>query len=136
MHIVIPHPRTVQDFFFRARGVEDGRRPAISRRQLVEVASRLEGAPDDLTERHLEALEKGTRPPVGVHLRYFAAAADIPLLDLLAVPPISYLPEVVGQGLGRQDYFKDFCARQGLPITSQVDYRFVVEVREDPGVGR
>lgn len=123
--------RTVQDLFFEARGVEDGRQPRISRRELVELANVLPGAPSGLTERHLEALEKSTRPPTGLHLRYFAAAAAIPIFDLLAAPPICYLPEVAGTPQGRQAYFVDLCGRLGLPITSQVDYRFVVEVRED-----
>lgn len=124
-------PPTVQEIFFRARGVEDGRQPRISRRRLVEVANQLPGSPDGLTERHLEALEKSTRPPTGIHLRYFAAAAGISILDLLSAAPIGYLPEVIGGSRERQAYFIDFCRRQGFLITSQVDHRFVVEVRED-----
>lgn len=121
--------KTVQDLFFEARGVEAGRQPRISRRQLVEMASQLPGAPDDLTERHLESLEKGTRPPPGPHLLYFAAAAGISILDLLAASPICYWPEVGGEN-GRQAAFLDLCRRWNLEVTSQIGHRFVVEVPE------
>lgn len=121
--------KTVQQLLFEARGVRDGRRPLISRKALVERANLLPGAPDGLSEGHLEALEKGTGRSPGIHVRYFAAAAGIPLVEMLAAPPLSIWPDVAGDD-DRRAAFVDLCDRWGLKITSQIGDRFVVEVPE------
>lgn len=115
--------RTIKDLFYEARGFRPGRSPDISRRQLVEIASQLPGAPDDFTESQLDKLESAKTPPWGEPLRYFAAAAKLSFFDVLAASPIHYWRPLGSD----KEILLDLCRILGCAVT-EVSGRLVIEM--------
>jgi len=96
----------------------------MSRRELVEIASQLPGAPDDLTESRLDKLEGARIPPSGETLKYFVAAAKLSFFEVIFAPPIDYRP------LGSdKSILLDLCKILGCPV-SEVAGRLVIDLQE------
>lgn len=118
-------PDSLKKLFYDARGAVPGKRPGVTRGKLAELAAALPGAPD-LDDLALLKVETSVNPPAdGRALRYFAAAAGIHVIDIYKAleywPPVGWDEDPIAG-------FKALCEALGLPITSQIGNRFVVEV--------